>query len=90
MIDMIARAMASKALEQGGAAQYSSKLEFPSVGKEGQLYIDTVNNLIYYWDSETLTYKNLNISEGTEEVSKEVVTEVIENSVFIGGNASTV
>lgn len=90
MIDIIARAMASKALDQGSVAQYSSKLEFPTVGKEGLLYIDTVKNLIYYWDSETLTYKNLNISEGTEEVSKEVVAEIIENSVFLGGNASTV
>ena len=89
MMDIVARAMASKALSQGGASQYSSKSEFPSIGKEGQLYIDTAGNMIYYWDNSTLTYKSLNISEETEEVTKEAVVEVLESSVFYGGSASS-
>ncbi len=90
MMDIVARAMASKALSQGGASQYTTKSEFPSIGTEGQLYIDVNSNMIYYWDGSTLTYKSLNISGGTEEVAKEAVTEVLQSAVFSGGSASTV
>lgn len=89
MMDIVARAMASKALSQSGSSQYKNKSEFPSIGKEGQLYIDIDTNMIYYWEGESLTYKCLNISEGTEEVAKEAVVEVLQQSVFNGGSAST-
>lgn len=89
MMDIVARAMASKALSQSGSSQYKNKSEFPSIGKEGQLYIDIDTNMIYYWENSSLTYKCLNISEGTEEVAKEAVVEVLQQAVFNGGSAST-
>lgn len=89
MTDMIARALASKALSQSGSTQYKNKSEFPSVGEEGQLYIDLDTNMIYYWDMKNLSYKSLNISGEAGEVTKEVVKEVIQESVLDGGTAST-
>lgn len=89
MMDIVARAMASKALSQSGSSQYKSKSEFPSIGKEGQLYIDIENNMIYYWENSSLTYKCLNISEGTEAVAKEAVVEVMQQAIFNGGSANT-
>ena len=89
MMDIVARAMASQALSQNGSIQYKTKSEFPSVGKEGQLYIDIDTNLVYYWESSSLRYKCLNISNETLVVSKEVITEVAQQSVFNGGSASS-
>lgn len=90
MIDIVARAMASKALSQSGSLQYKNKSEFPSIGREGQLYIDVDTNMIYFWDNSSLTYKCLNVSEGTEEVAKEAVVEVMQQAIFNGGSATTV
>ena len=89
MMDIVARAMASKALSQSGSSQYKNKSEFPSIGKEGQLYIDIDTNMIYYCENSSLTNKCLNISERTEEVAKEAVVEVMQQSIFNGGSAST-
>ena len=87
MIDIVARAMASQALSQGGSAQYKTKSEFPSVGKEGQLYIDTETGLVYYWKSSELRYRCLNVTNEMIVVTKETITEVAQQSVFNGGSA---
>ena len=89
MIDIVARAMASQALSQSGSAQYKTKSEFPSIGREGQLYIDTETGLVYYWENSELRYKCLNVTNETLVVTKEAITEVAQQSVFNGGSAST-
>lgn len=34
----------------------NTHLEFPSVGKEGVVYVDKTENQFYRWEAETLTY----------------------------------
>lgn len=36
--------------------QYTSKLNFPNVGSERVIYIDTTENATYRWDAENLSY----------------------------------
>ena len=51
---------------------------FPSVGSENSIYVDTTKNEIYYWKDS----KYFKISVNPEEVFSEGV-------VLLGGNAST-
>ena len=88
-MDIVARAMASKAMSQAGSAQYMNRTEFPSIGQEGLLYIDVDTSLVYYWDNSNLRYKCLNISNDTVVITKAAVEEVAQQSVFNGGTAST-
>lgn len=86
MTDFIARAMAVKALCQGGASQYPTKSDFPINGIEGQLYVDINNRMIYCWDNLNSTYIPLNISTDTEIITKTIVEEVLEKEILDGGN----
>ena len=86
MIDMVARAMASKALLKNGSEQYKNKTEFPSIGEDDRLYIDSDENMIYYWDNLNSMYRSLNISIETETIAKEAVVEVLEKEILDGGN----
>jgi hypothetical protein len=88
-MDIVARAMAAQALSQFSSYQYKNRSEFPSVGKDGQLYIDVESNLVYYWESSSLRYKCLNISNETVVITKAAVEEVAQQSVFNGGSASS-
>ena len=89
MIDIVARAMASKALSQKGSSQYKNKSEFPEIGVENQLYVDTEENMIYYWDNIDSIYKSLNISVDDINIAKEAIIEVLQTEVLDGGNYTT-
>ena len=89
MIDIVARAMASKALSQKGSCQYKNKSEFPEIGVENQLYVDTEENIIYYWDTIDSIYKSLNISVDDINIAKEAIIEVLQTEVLDGGNYTT-
>ena len=89
MIDIVARAMASKALSQKGSFQYKNTSEFPEIGVENQLYVDTEKNMIYYWDNIDSIYKSLNISVDDINIVKEAIIEVLETEGLDGGNYTT-
>lgn len=40
---------------------YASYSVFPKTGEQNIIYIDTTNNLIYYWDDTSKTYKALDV-----------------------------
>ena len=40
---------------------YASYSVFPKTGEQNIIYIDTTNNLTYYWDDTSKTYKALDV-----------------------------
>lgn len=93
MTDMIARALATTALKNKGVNQFNSKDEFPSIGEAGGLYIDNINNQVYYWNDNTLAYVLL--ISGDQDVPTEVakiVPEILEDSlnssILYGGSSA--
>lgn len=68
MTDMVARALAAKALKTSGAKQYDSNLNFPTIGEVGMLYLDTSKPKLYYWDETVMAYLSIG---GTGSVDKE-------------------
>ena len=85
MMDIVARAMASKALSKHGINQYENKDDFPKVGEEGALYVDVDNNMLYYWDNLDLIYKCLNCSAESETITKEILIEILQTEELNGG-----
>lgn len=41
---------------QSSVLEYPSSLQFPTIGKEGKIYVDIKNNQSYRWDDENLKY----------------------------------
>lgn len=85
MMDIIARAMASKALSKYGNNQYKSKNDFPAIGEEGTLYVDVDNNMLYYWDNLDSIYKCLNCSAESEALTREILVEILQTEELNGG-----
>lgn len=57
-----------------------SKLSFPSTGLDNQLYVSLDNNMVYLWDSSSLTYETI----GTDIVlPEEQLIPLIEDAVSI-------
>lgn len=50
--------------------QYESKLNFPNVGSENLIYVDTQDSALYRWDNKTLSY----ICVGRDYTQIEVIT----------------
>lgn len=82
--DIIARALAVKALNNSSAKQYDSKLNFPSIGKKGELYIDTSTGKLYYWDENVMVYMPLNGSEtgGVDKEEAEAISEATTKKIL--------
>lgn len=76
MTDIIARALAAKALRSSGAGQYNSKLNFPTIGESGKLYVDTSTAKLYYWDETTMAYLPLGGTGITDKAEIETIAEV--------------
>lgn len=75
--DMIARALAKKASQNYN--NYSNKGDFPKIGESGQLYFDTEQGLLYYWNEEKKDYNILLSVEYNEDiVTEELVSEVVQ------------
>jgi Mg/Co/Ni transporter MgtE len=75
--DMIARALAKKASQNYN--NYSNKGDFPKIGESGQLYFDTEQGLLYYWNEEKKDYNILLSVEYNEDiVTEELVSEIIQ------------
>lgn len=88
--DYIARALAVKASKQGSYEVYESKNNFPVIGKENQLYFDKDKEALYFWNSESFSYKILvasNVDTATTEVINQSVQECIVNTVFDCGGS---
>ena len=75
-VDIIARAMAKKASKNYD--NYNNKDSFPETGESGQLYFDTDNSIIYFWDEKKDSYEMLVTVEGNEDI---VTKELVEDSV---------
>ena len=82
MTDIIARALATKALQGAETNQYSDRDAFPSRGSSGKLYIDESNNQLYYWNETKLSYIPLvQSNEGIIDEVKSIVPQIVEESL---------
>ena len=94
--DIIARAMAKKAMDKKSYNYYDTKAAFPTLGQEGQLYFDKDTTILYYWDTETFSYQILVSGEGSGDiVEQEKVEQAVEdyltggNIIFSGGSSDS-
>ena len=98
MTDIVARALATKALQGKGVNQYKSSSEFPTVGEAGGLYINNETNQVYYWNENTVAYVLLisgdqdvptEVNKVLEETLPTTVENVISEVVLTGGSSNT-
>lgn len=92
MTDIVARALASQAMQNKGVNQFNSKDEFPNVGQVGGLYIDNINNQVYYWNESTLAYVLLisgdqDIPTEVAKIVPQVVQDTLDEAIFYGGDS---
>ena len=100
MTDIVARALASQALQNKGVNQFNSKNEFPNVGQEEGLYIDNINNQVYYWNESKLAYVPLIsgdqdiptevakiVPKEVEKVLPDAIEDNLNETIFHGGNS---
>ena len=52
-------------IPSAGISEYSSYLNFPTIGSTRKIYIDTTTNMIYRWDDENTKYYTLGLSSET-------------------------
>jgi len=81
MTDITARALAMQAINMKNINQFSSKAEFPIIGQEGILYIDEINNQLYYWNLNTQSYALL--------ISGNLDIENILSGIILDGGSSS-
>lgn len=75
--------------EQSAVVQKPTYLEFPNVGSEEKLYIDTSNNSIYRWDNKDVKYYRIATAELSEQELDYVTNTVVSNiSIISGGSAN--
>lgn len=48
--------------------EYTSKAEFPSIGKIKTIYIDRSDNMIYRWNDDELKYYSLGFNPDSIEI----------------------
>lgn len=96
MTDIVARALATQAMQGKGVNQYNSSNEFPTIGETGGLYINNTTNQVYYWNENTLAYVLLisgdqDIPTEVNKVLEETLPQTVENvltEVVISGGSS--
>ena len=90
MVDIIARGLALSVKNNQAIKTYNNSSEFPTIGIDNTIYIDKENNKICYWDNKTNTYIELNNSGGSTGDVTKAVTQIMNESIINGGNASNV
>lgn len=81
MKDFVARALAMQAINTKNMNQFSSKDEFPIIGQDGFLYLDELNNEIYYWNLNTQSYVLL--------ISSNINAQDILSGIILDGGSSS-